>query len=416
MNVIIEKSNIKGKITVPSSKSYTHRALICSALAPGKSRIISPLDCDDTQITLENLRKMGVRIDKHPNFWEIENKHMKSSTHELFCGKSGTTLRFLTSVCSLFDKKSKLTGEKSLMRRPMKPLMNSLRELGADSFYDNDSIIVQGRLNGGKTSISGNISSQFISGLLLVSPLASKDVKIQVTTQVESKPYILMTIKTQRDFGVKVEHSINLRKFQIRKQNYKSVDYKIEGDWSSASYLLAAGILSGSVEIDNIELESLQGDRKILEILKKMGADIFVENGLVGVKKSKLRAINVNLSDCPDLFPIICVLCSVAEGRSTISGIDRLQLKESDRIDAMREGLGKMGINFTKKQNSVLIEGSEPNGTVIYPKNDHRIAMAFGILGLITKGKTIIKDMECVSKSFPGFWEKLKNIGGNIKY
>jgi len=414
MRVTIRKSEIGGKIFAPSSKSYTHRILVCSALANGKSNIISPLICDDTERTAKVLEELGVKINKGSNFWKVYGGSLKTPKSKLFCGESGTTMRFMIAICSLVDGKCELTGGPLLSRRPIEPLLDGLKQLGVDCFCKRDSVIVKGRLKGGLVRIPGNISSQFISALLLIAPLAEKDVTIELTTELESKPYVLMTTDTQRKFGVRIKASQDLKNFQIKKQRYKPANVNVEGDWSSAAFLLAAGAVAGNVEVKNLNPRSLQADKEILNVLKKMGTSIIERNDSVIVEKSKLNAIEIDVSNCPDLFPVICVLCSLAKGKSVITGTQRLSMKESDRVVAMKEGLKKMGIKVRKVGDRIMIKGSIPNETVVNPKNDHRIAMAFAILGLVVDGKTTIQNAECVSKSFPGFWDAIRHLGANI--
>jgi 3-phosphoshikimate 1-carboxyvinyltransferase len=415
MNVAIERSEIEGKIKAPPSKSYTHRALICSSLAKGKSKIIHPLDCEDTKATFEALQKIGVEIKKREKFWEVNGGNLKEPTEEIFCKGSGTTFRFMIALCSLFSKECKITGNLGLVKRPIKPLLQALKMLGVKSSLVNGGVVVKGPLKGGKAIIPGNISSQFISALLLVSPLAENLMKIQIKDKLESKPYVLMTIETQKKFGVRVNASKDLREFFIHKQNYKPQNYEVEGDWSSASFLLTMGALAGKIEVIGLNLKSLQADKRILEILKRMNANVKIRKKNIVVEKSQLNAINVNISDCPDLFPVICILSAAAKGKSEINGITRLKFKESNRVLAMKEGLIKMGVKVKKEETKFVIEGTEKiNGARIDPKNDHRIAMAFGVLGLISERKTIIENAECVSKSFPDFWGVLRKIGGGI--
>jgi len=409
MIVSIEKNEIESKVKAPSSKSYTHRALLCSALANGKSKIISPLISDDIEATLDVLKNIGIKIEKG-KYWEVTGNTLSKPKEDLFCKNSGTTLRFMTALCSIIKGECKLTGGSSLSQRPIKPLVVALKQLGVKCSCNGDfpPVIVNNNFVGGKTELPGNISSQFVSALLFISPLAKKEVTIKLTTELESKPYVIMTMNTQRKFGIEVNASPNLREFRIQKQNYINTNYEVESDWSSAAYILAAGILAGKTEVENLNMRSLQPDIKILDIFKKMEANIKIGKNSVTANKSELKSIKVDVSDSPDLFPILCTLCSVAKGKSEITGIKRLKIKESDRIVAMREGLTKIGVKMIENGNKVVIRGSRPKGTIIDPKNDHRIAMAFGVLGLIAKGKIKIMNAECVSKSFPDFWKIFK--------
>jgi 3-phosphoshikimate 1-carboxyvinyltransferase len=417
MEAIIEKSNIKGNVIIPSSKSYTHRALICAALANGKSKISSPLISDDTEATISVLRKLGIEIKVNEDSIEIDGGKFREPKEDLFCGESGTTMRLMTAICSSIEGRCKLTGGQSLSNRPMKTLVDGLKQLGVNC-YCNDQlppVIVEGGLEGGVVEIPGNISSQFISGLLLVAPLAKQDVTIKLTTELESKSYVLMTIETQRVFGINVIISEDFRKFYVKKQDYKTNSFKVEGDWSSASFLLASGVFSGQVEIENLNIKSLQADREIMKILEKMKAMIKIENDFIISEKSELYSIEFDVSDHPDIFPILCVLSANAKNKSIITGVRRLKIKESNRVEAMKEGLIRMGINFIESNGKIMIEGGTPKGAIIDSKNDHRIAMAFAVLGLVAKGETIITNAECVSKSFPDFWDVMKKINAKVK-
>jgi 3-phosphoshikimate 1-carboxyvinyltransferase len=271
-------------------------------------------------------------------------------------------------------------------------------------------VVKGGKLKGGLTELPGNISSQFVSALLFVSPLAEENTSIRLTTPLESKPFILMTLECLEKFGVKVESSPDLTEFKVSKQAYKPATYQVEGDWSSASYLLALGAVSGRVEVENLNPQSLQGDRIILNWLQDMGALVDINRDSVTVKKSPLKAIRADLSDCIDLLPTMAILAAVAEGTSEFVGVDRARIKESNRVSAVKEGLENMGIGVTEERDKMTIAASAPRASVVDSKGDHRIAMAFGVLGSVAGG-TIIDGAECVSKTFPDFWSILKNMG-----
>jgi len=417
MKIQITPSTVEGQVGAPPSKSYTHRALVSSALAYGESKIISPLQSDDTEATMDLLKKIGVEIHAKENSWEVSGGQLHQPKGDLFCKESGTTMRFMTAICSLVNGTCKLTGGSSLSKRPMKPLIDGLKQLGVECTSERGfpPVTVKGGLVGGQTRIPGDISSQFISALLLIAPLATEDVNLILTTPLESKPYVLMTKDVQRKFGVEIEASEDLREFWIKKQSYKSATYKIEGDWSSSAFLLAAGVVAGKIEIQNLNEGSLQADREIVNALKKMGAKLISKNDNITIMKSELEPLVFDVSDCPDLFPILTVLCSIAKGESRLTGINRLRIKESDRIAAMKDGLMKMNVDVGEEGNSFIIKNSNPVGAIIDPKNDHRIAMAFAVLSLVAKGETIIQDAECVSKSFPDFWGVMKHLGMNFE-
>jgi 3-phosphoshikimate 1-carboxyvinyltransferase len=417
MKASIYRSDIKGKVRAPSSKSYTIRGLLCAALAKGKSELIYPLSSDDTEASIEVLSNIGIRIIKGKNSWQVMGGDFHKPDTDLFCSESAATLRFMTAICSLITGKCRLVAGTSLSRRPVKPLIQALRQLGVNCSCQGEVapvIVDGGRLNGGITELPGNISSQFISALLFISPLADKGTIIRLTTPLESKPFVLMTLKCLEEFGIKVESSPDLMEFEILKQTYKPAKYRIEGDWSSASYLLALGAVCGEVEVENLNPESWQGDKIILNLLRDMGASVIINKNSVTVRKSRLNAIRVDLSDCIDLLPTMSVLAAAANGVSEFLGIERARLKESNRVSALREGLESMGIKVGEEANRLTIAGAEPRGSVIDTRGDHRIAMAFSILGSVA-GETVIDDAECVSKTYPEFWDILKNIGGKVK-
>jgi len=416
MKVSIHKSKVKGKVSAPSSKSYTIRGLMCAALAKGESEILHPLSSDDTEAAREVLSKVGITIHKKGDTWQVTGGNFHEPNTDLFCAESAATLRLMTAICSLVPGKCRLTSAPSLSKRPIKPLIQALRQLGVNCLYQEKGALVivnGGRLKGGVTELPGDISSQFVSALLLLSPLADEGVKIRLTTPLESKPFVLMTLDCLQRFGIKVKVSKDLTEFEVSKQKYKPARYNVEGDWSSASSLLALGSLSGEVEVENLNPESLQGDKIIMNFLRDMGASLEINKNSVIVRGSKLNAIRADLSDCIDLLPTMGVLTAMADGVSQLVGIERARLKESNRVAALREGLERMGIKVTEERHKLTITGSQPKGSSIDPKNDHRIAMAFSILGSMV-GETAINNAECVSKTYPEFWEELKSIGGKV--
>jgi len=417
MKASIYKSEVKGKVRAPSSKSYTIRGLMCAALAKGRSEIIHSLASDDIEAAINVLGKVGIRVHQAGDLWQVIGGNFCELDTDLFCGESAATLRFMTAICSLVPGKCHLTSASSLSKRPIKPLLQALRQLGVDCVYrDEDSSVVveRGRLKGGTTELPGDVSSQFVSALLFISPFAEKGMTIRLSTPLESKPYVLMTLDCLQKFGVKVGVSKDLREFEVLKQTYKPARYKIEGDWSSASYLLALGAVGGEVEVENLNPQSLQGDKMILDFLRDMGVWVGVNENSVTVRKSRLNAIRADLSDCIDLLPTMAVLAAVADGESEFIGIDRARIKESNRVAALREGLERMGIKVSEERNKLTVTGSVPKGSVIDTKGDHRIAMAFSVLGSVV-GETIIDGAECVSKTFPQFWDILKSIGGKVE-
>ena len=273
----------------------------------------------------------------------------------------------------------------------------------------------RGRIRGGEASIRGDISSQFVSALLFVAPLTDRKTVVNVTTQLESKAYVSMTMDTQRLFGVDVKASEDMSAYTVSGQKYSPAELTVEGDWSSAAFLLAAGAMSGGVTVGNLNMESKQPDMAILDVLGSMGAILDRHDSSIHVREATLKGLTLDMTDCPDLFPVVAALCATASGTSTLTGIRRLQFKESDRIAAMAEGLKRMGVRTALDEDTFTIEGGRPKGSMVSPHQDHRIAMAFTVLGLAADGETVITDAECVSKSYPGFWEDIESIGAEIR-
>jgi 3-phosphoshikimate 1-carboxyvinyltransferase len=417
LKVTISPNTLNGTVKAPPSKSMTHRYLIITSLADGDSLIEGPLRSDDTYATVEGLKKLGISIDDLADNWKIKGGSLSPSETVIDCRESGTTLRFLIGLCSLLEKHCTLTGSPSLIRRPNKPLLSALEKLGVhvQSIEGFPPITVRGRLKGGEAEIPGDISSQFISSIILAAPYAEKPLTLRIQPELESKPYVHLTLDAIKNSGVVPEYSDNLGLIKIPTGKYNPTRIKIEGDWSSASYMLAAGAVAGKIHIDNLDITSKQADIEIIRILDKMGAYVKIKGNRVTTEKSNLSGIDLDLRNCPDLFPMVACLCSVAEGSSTLTGLERLKIKESDRLEAMIEGLRKLGIKITKSRETITIKGGTPSGATIDPYNDHRIAMSFAIIANAARGKTTIINPECVSKSYPSFWNDLKQVGAELK-
>jgi len=416
MRVTISQSKLSGRVAAPSSKSYTLRGLMCAALANGQSEIEHPLHADDTEAGREVLRQIGVEIADKGSSWIVSGGHFRPPDSELFCRNSAGTLRFMTAVCSLVPGICRLTAGLSLSRRPIAPLVVALRKLGVNCYTEGGTALVTiegGRLKGGTAELPGDISSQLVSALLFIAPRSEQGMTIELTPPVESRPYIKMTLDCMKKFGIKVEHSPDYMKFTAKPQPYKPTRYRAEGDWSSASYLLSLGAVAGDVYVSNLNRDSLQADREIWAFLSLMGADIKTGSDHIRTKKSPLKALKADLSNCIDLLPTAAVLAAVAQGESILSGISRARLKESDRVAAVKEGLKRMGIAVREERDAMHITGGKPSGGIIDSKGDHRIAMAFSILGVLA-GNTVIEGAECVSKTYPDFWTVLKSLGGEV--
>ena len=428
--IIVEKTDkIKGNINAPPSKSYTHRAVICASLSDGISEIKNPLNSADCLSSVHGARMLGSYINtEDENKWIVEgnNNSPKTPDNIIDIGNSGTTLRILTGISSQIPKGyAVLTGDESIRKRPMQPLLDALKQLGIEAFSSKMDgtapiIVKSGEIKNNIVKIRGDMSSQFITSLMMTLPYAKDDSKIILTTPLKSAPYLDITIDVLSKFGITVKplEEENEKGFFIEgNQKYKSCNYTVEGDYSSASYLVAAGVLLNSeITINNLFKDSKQGDKEIINIVKEMGADIEVKNDKIIINgPHKLKGIDIDVKNIPDLVPTIAVLGCFAEGKTTIYNGEHVRLKECDRLNACAKELTKMGAKITEKPDGLVIEGvGKLKGAELETYHDHRLVMAFTIAGMMAEGKTIIKGEDAVKISFPNFVEVMKSIGANI--
>lgn len=432
MKATVRRSKIKGEIKAPPSKSYTHRAIAIASLG-GKSDIFYPLISEDTKATINAAKCLGAVVEYNDKAGKItiEGTEGSPGTPEdvINAENSGTTLRFFTAISSLCEGVTVLTGDASLRKRPNLPLLKSLNDLGSEAFSTKGDgtapIVVKGKLKGGETTQDASISSQFVSALLIACPLAAKNSYI-LANHLTSVPYMRMTTEVLEKAGVEVpfSRSSNDYSFQVEGgKRYELRKFTVPGDFSSASYLLAAAAITDSrLKIRNL-FPSAQGDSRIVEILTEMGAEIRwdKEKGIVEVKGAEdagLRGVKVNMRENPDLVPTIAVLAAVAEGTTEITGVAHLRYKETDRLRFMAEELKKMGARIEEKEDGLLIEGGKRKGlkaAKVYSHDDHRLAMALCIAGLSASGDTVIEGVECAKISYPSFFSDMLDLGADIK-
>ena len=419
-NVIVKPvKTLKGEVEAPPSKSYTHRILVAALLSNGKTVIEKPLVSDDTLATLETIKAFGAYVEQKDGYWEVEGQpFIKTPEKPINCRESGTTLRFMIPVAALAQGKTTFVMGPSLSRRPITPLLQSLGDLGVKTQHNPSSVVVYGGgIKGGETALRGDISSQFISGLLFACPRAKKDTHISLTKPVESKGYVDMTVEVLCKHSIKVEVSKDYSSIRIPSgQDYKPFKHRVPGDFSSAAYLLAAAaITSSKIRIYNLDYTSKQGDKVILEILRQAGVNVHVGENHVEVHGAINNPIKIDAGDIPDLVPACTAIACYAVGRSEIRNARRLRYKESDRLTALYTEFKKMGAHITVKGDSLTITGPcELHGALIDPHNDHRIAMACAAAALGAKGDSTIMNAECVSKSYPKFFRDLSLLGANI--
>jgi 3-phosphoshikimate 1-carboxyvinyltransferase len=406
-----------GTLTIPGSKSYTHRALILSSLADGESVLINALQCEDTAHTVQALIKFGI-----PIFWENDRIRIlgrggrfKATGDRIDVGNSGTSMRFLTALAALNNGITLLDGSERMRKRPIGELLSGLGELGVRAYSqkgnDYPPVIVESQgLKGGTVKIKGEESSQFLSGLLMVAPYAQRDVSIEVTGSLASEPYVDITLDVMSAFGVGIRNQ-GYRSFFIKAgQRYLPQKYRIEGDASNASYFFsAAAVCRGKVKVKNLNPATIQGDIGFLDILERMGCGVTRGSDWIEVLGGELHGIEIDMNEMPDLVPTLAVTAAFARGRTVIQNIGHLRFKESDRIHALAAELGKMGIRVNEGEDGLEVEGGKPQGAEIETYDDHRMAMSFAIAGLGVPGVKI-KGERCVDKSFPEFWEELQKF------
>lgn len=398
-------------VRIPPSKSHTHRALICAALARGKSLIHGPLLSEDTLHTLRALEGLGVQIERQGDSLVVKGGDLRPSRGPLYLGNSGTSLRLLTALCCLVPGESLLTGSQRLRERPVGPLVEALRRWGAE-ITDTGGFppvwVRGGGVRGGATEVDTSSSSQFLSALLLVAPRALEEVEIKVVGKGVSRPYVGVTCEVMEAFGVGVLEDRG--RFRVQKGDYRPSEYTVPPDPSSATYPLMAGALTGlRVKVLGIEPRGSHPDLGFLRILEQMGAEVQIVSDGVAVQGGELRGIQVDMADMPDAVPALAVLAAFARGETVIKGIGHLRFKESDRIRALAEGLSAMGIRVEARGEELRISGGRPRPALIDPYDDHRIAMAFAMASLRVPGLRV-SNPRCVAKSFPTFWEVFRDI------
>ncbi|MFZ2089553.1 MAG: 3-phosphoshikimate 1-carboxyvinyltransferase [Desulfobaccales bacterium] len=408
---------VEATLTLPGSKSYTHRALIAAALAPGESILANALKAEDTELTTRALTMLGAGLDWQGRTVQVRGAggRLLPASASIFLGNSGTSMRFLTAVAALGQGVYRLTGTPRLCERPMGELLTALKDLGvrAISEQGNDCppVVVQGGgFTGGHTSLSGAVSSQYLSALLLIGPLASRGVVIDITGELVSRPYVDITLSVLTAFGITYSRE-GYQFFELPGgQSYQPRHYDIEADASSASYFWAAAALTrGRVTITNLDLESVQGDIDFLSVLARMGCHLTSAPEGLTVEGGPLRGIHMDMSAMPDLVPTLGVLAAFAEGETVVSGVAHLRHKESNRLAAVVTELRKMGITAEETPDGLCIVGGVPQGAAIDTYDDHRIAMSFAVAGLKIPG-VVVRDPGCVAKSFPDFWEYLEKL------
>lgn len=400
--MIIEPINsVSGELQAPSSKSYTHRVLFLGLLTDGVVTFENPLKCDDTRYTLQSVREFGAECD-----WKRIENDGKVEKAEIYAGESGTTARIALGIASLAEGRCRIDGAEGLRERPMQSLLDALHQLHVETKSRDGKlpIKVEGNPSGNEVEISGQVSSQFITALMYIGSRMNLDIK--VTDELVSEPYVDMTVEVLQRSGMKIEREHDI--FHVE-GDIKPTHFSIPGDYSSAAFFLAAGALFGDITVKNLQKDSVQGDSRIIDLLERFGADVSTKGDRTRVAEKDLQGIECNCNDFPDLFPILTILGVHAEGETILTG-EQLRYKESDRIGNMVKNLKEMGADIEEFEDGIVVRKSKLEGAELDPRGDHRIAMALSIAALGAEGKSEIKQTGCVAKSYPDFFEDLKDV------
>lgn len=424
MNCVkIFPKKLKGSINIPPSKSLAHRAIIAAGLAGGESIIDNIVYSKDILATIYGMKNFGVSIN------EIEKNNNKLlnikgvnkiqiQNNIIDCIESGSTLRFLIPIALLQNEREvTFIGSGKLPQRPLDEYYNIFNK--KNIFYQNEKgnlpLRVKGKLKPGEFYLKGDISSQFITGLMFVLPLLCGDSKIIITSKLESKAYVDLTMDILNKFGVKIENN-NYKEFYIKgNQSYVPRNYNVEGDFSQGAFWLVAGAIGEEMSCKNLNINSLQGDKEIINIIKYMGGIININNDCIKVISSKLKGITIDASEIPDLVPILAVAGTVSSGVTKIINAKRVRIKECDRLHAIACELNKIGGEVEELEDSLIIKGNKKlKGGIVDSWNDHRIAMAMAVASTVCEEPLIINNSKAVEKSYTNFWEEFRNVGGNF--
>ena len=427
MKIKIKPSTLNGKIEIPPSKSYSHRAVIAAALAENsrKSKIDNLKFSVDITTTTDIMENWGAKIKRFESALEIVGNDGRVVPKDKYvqCNESGSTIRFLIPVGITSKNELIFDGKGKLVDRPLDSYYKIFEEQGLK--YETTGgklpLTVNGKLKAGNYEIDGNISSQFITGLLYALPLLDGDSKLTINKNLESKGYIDLTLEILQLAGIEIKNN-DYKSFEIKgNQSYKPFDYTVEGDYSQVAFWIVAGIISANrdneVKCLHVNKNSLQGDREIIEIVTRMGANLEIFDDYVIVKPSKTKGTVIDISQCPDIAPILTVLAALSEGETRIINGERLRIKESDRITSIKTELNKLGANVAEKGDSLIIQGVQgfTGGVTVSAWNDHRIAMSLAVASSRCEKEIILEEAESVRKSYPHFWDDFVKMGGEIE-
>lgn len=425
MNVHVKPGFLKGSLQVPGSKSHTIRSVLLATLAGGRTCIENPLASGDGLSALAASRAFGAIVNEEENRWVVQGRGgvLQVPSNVLDTGNSGTTTCLFTSVASLVDGYTVITGDEQIRRRPILPLVDALNALGATAFLTRGGqgcppVVVKGVLQGGTVTIEGK-NSQYVSSLLLSAPLAKRTTVIQVANALE-KPYVQLTLDWMKRLGIEVANPADYTQFVVEGgQQYQSGDFTIPSDWSAVAFpLVAAAITRSDLVLTGLDFSDSQGDKHVVDILARFGANVYrqkeCELHIVGGERLK-GGLTIDLSDIPDALPALSVLATQAEGRTVFVNLEHVRQKETDRVAEMTAKLNSLGCSLHIERDSLVVDGPTPiQGGIVSSSDDHRIAMALVAAGLASEGEVVITDAQCADVSFPGFFSKFAACGAGL--
>ena len=419
MNCKIQKSKLKGQIVCPANKSYTHRAIFLAALSDGKSIVKKILRSNDTIATINACRGFGIEVEEMENNVTIKNTIDSTVQNSMINAEnSGTTIRIAIAIAALSGGNTRLTGDDSLRKRPMQPILDALETMGVETESEDGKppINIKGKINGKEISIKGDISSQFISALLIIAPRLPEGLIVNIEGELVSKPYVDLTIAIMKKFGVEVKIEEEYKRYNVSHQIYKPTTFSIPSDFSNLALLLAANVLLDDGLNIEISLGDMpQGDEAIVDILEKLGVNVRLEEEMITTESPELlNGGKFDLSNTPDLLPAIAILALKSEKPIEMFNVKHARYKETDRIAILSRELKKIGLDVEEKEDGMIVRKSgELHPAELNSENDHRMFMAFSIVGMFI-GDCTVSDPDAVKVSYPEFIEDMKNVGANF--
>lgn len=416
MKIKVQPSRTVGTVKAPPSKSLTQRAIAAGLLSQGITVIHNPSYCSDALAAIRMAEALGASVIKNRDAVIVKSGVRPGSAVTLHCGESGLAMRMFAPMAALLSRETTFTGEGSLTSRPVTMIKDALEQMGVtvDATGGHLPFTLKGELSPGTVTIDGASGSQLLTGLLMTLPMLHRGSVVNVIN-LKSKPYIDMTLKLLSDFGISVENNDYMRFTVKGKQAYDAHEYLVEGDWSGAAFLLVAGAVAGEIFVDNLNLDSLQADRAVIDVLRMTGAGLQTDVNKIKVSKTDLLPFTFDATDSPDLFPPLAALAAYCNGTSRIAGVGRLEHKESNRALAIIDVLGSLNIRARVEGDELLVAGGDVRGAAVDSHNDHRIAMMAAVMALGGRGEVTINGAEAVNKSFPGFFDTLRSCGAMIR-